>query len=75
VHVPADCSVTGFDGIEPPLGHAQVTSVRVPTEEIGESAVARLVGRLVTPGAPYRKILVEADLVEGLTVSPPPPAR
>ena len=74
LNVPADCSVTGFDGIEPPLGQAQVTSVRVPTEEIGESAVARLVSRLVTPRAPYRKILVEADLIPGVTVAPPPPA-
>ncbi|HLP02476.1 MAG TPA: LacI family DNA-binding transcriptional regulator [Opitutaceae bacterium] len=70
--VPADCSVTGFDGIEPPVGQPPVTTVRVPTAEIGESAVARLAGRLVTPRAPYRKILVEADLIAGATVAAPP---
>ncbi len=72
VRVPADCSVTGFDGLEPPQSLRCLASIRVPHEDIGASAVARLLSRIIHPKAPRRKILVEGLLVEGDTIAPPP---
>jgi LacI family transcriptional regulator len=71
IKVPRDCSITGFDGIEPPAGLPRVTSMQVAHEDIGSSALARLASRIVHPNAPRRKILVEARLVEGATIAPP----
>lgn len=73
IRVPEDCSVTGFDGLEPPAGLRRATSMRVPHEHIGSSAMTRLVNRMSFPAAPRRKILVEAELVEGQTIAPPRP--
>jgi LacI family transcriptional regulator len=72
IRVPEDCSVTGFDGLEPPAGLRRATSMRVPHEHIGSSALTRLVNRMQHPSSPRRKILVEAQLVEGQTIAPPP---
>ncbi len=72
VRVPEDCSVTGFDGLEPPQSLRRLASIRVPHEDIGSSAVARLLNRIVLPNSPRRKILVEGLLVEGETIAPPP---
>lgn len=71
VRVPEDCSITGFDGLEPPPNTRRVTSMLVPHEDIGSSAVARLFSRMMHPHSPRRKILVEARLVEGETIAPP----
>ncbi len=71
IRVPEDCSITGFDGLEPPAGLRQATSMRVPHEHIGSSALTRLVNRIQHPASPRRKILVEAQLVEGKTIAAP----
>jgi len=71
IRVPQDCSVTGFDGLNPPAGLPQVASMAVPHADIGSSSVARLVSRIMDPNSPRRKILVEARLVEGSTIAPP----
>jgi len=75
IRVPEDCSVTGFDGLEPPAGLRRATSMRVPHEHIGSSALTRLVNRMSHPAAPRRKILVEAELVQGQTIAPPQPNK
>lgn len=72
LRVPEDCSVTGFDGLAPPSGLRPVASMRVPHEDIGTSAVARLLGRMMHPHSSRRKILVEGEPVEGETIAPPP---
>lgn len=72
IRVPEDCSITGFDGLEPPQALRRLASIRVPHEDIGASAVARLLSRIVHPKAPRRKILVEGLPVEGETIGPPP---
>ncbi len=69
--VPADVSITGVDGLEPPPGFPRATSMRVPHEQIGSSALTRLINRIERPTAPRRKILVEAELVQGETIAPP----
>lgn len=72
VQVPQQCSVTGFDGNEPPPGLSPLMTLRVPNEHIGESAVAQLMTRLLYPRSPRRKILVETALEKGATCAPPP---
>lgn len=71
IRVPEDCSITGFDGLEPPAGSPRATSMRVPHEQIGSSALTRLINRIERPNSPRRKILVEAELVQGETIAPP----
>lgn len=71
IRVPQDCSVTGFDGLEPPLGLPRLTSMQVPHEHIGSSAITRLINRIEHPASPRRKILVESQLVAGTTIAPP----
>jgi DNA-binding LacI/PurR family transcriptional regulator len=73
IRVPDDCSVTGFDGIEPPPTLMQVTSLRVPSEAIGVAAIARLVNRIRHPKVSKRKTLVETEYIEGTTIGAPPP--
>lgn len=71
LRVPEDCSVTGFDGITPPVGMSQVTTLSVSHAEIGASALSRLLNRILHPISSRRKIFVETNLVEGTSVAPP----
>jgi LacI family transcriptional regulator len=71
IRVPEDCSVTGFDGLEPPPGLPRATSVRVAHEHIGSSALTRMINRIIYPSSPTRRILVSAHPVPGDTVAPP----
>lgn len=72
LRIPTDCSVTGFDGLEPPPSIQRATSLQVPHGEIGSSALSLLMGRIVNPSAPRRRILVEPRFVAGTTVAAPP---
>lgn len=72
LRVPEDCSVTGFDGNEPPPGLPALTTLRVPNDQVGGSAVAQLVSRLLYPRSARRKILVETTLVPGTTCAAAP---
>ena len=72
LRIPTDCSVTGFDGLEPPPAIQRATSLQVPHQEIGSSALSLLMGRIVNPSAPRRRILVEPRFVAGTTVAAPP---
>jgi LacI family transcriptional regulator len=71
LNVPADVSVTGFDGQDAPPGLPRLTSLAVPNADLGASAVARLVGRLLQPSSNRRVTLVLPTLVEGDTTAPP----
>jgi LacI family transcriptional regulator len=70
IRVPEDCSLTGFDGIEPPPGESPIATVRVPYDEIGRSAFHQLMRRLDHPLAPRRHVLVDGEFVEGASVAP-----
>jgi len=72
VRVPQDCSITGFDGLEPPPGVVPVSTVRVPYDELGRSAVDQLLRRVEQPTAPRRHLLVDGELIRGESVRPPP---
>lgn len=69
---PADYSVTGFDGQDSPPGLPRLTSLAVPNADLGASAVARLVGRLLQPASERRVTLVLPRLVEGETTAAAP---
>lgn len=69
IRVPEDCSVTGFDGIEVPVGRPPLTTVRVPYEEMGISAVIRLLGRIQDTSAPRRHNLVAGRTIIGQTTA------
>ena len=66
--VPQDVSLTGFDGIPPPLRYKQLATVKVAYEELGKSAVHQLLRRMEQPSAPRRHILVDGDVTEGATI-------
>ncbi|MGA1204506.1 MAG: LacI family DNA-binding transcriptional regulator [Opitutales bacterium] len=68
IRVPEDVSLTGFDGIPPPLQVKQLATVKVPYQELGRSAVHQLLRRMEQPTAPRRHILVDGDILEGSTI-------
>ncbi|MDR1011302.1 MAG: LacI family transcriptional regulator [Opitutaceae bacterium] len=74
LETPRDYSITGFDGNEPPPGLPALATLRVPNEDIGASAIAQLVSRLLHLRAARRKILVEGEFIAGQTLARPPPA-
>lgn len=62
--IPKDISITGFDNIEDAIRAATpLTTVNVPKEAMGRTAVARLLNRAKVPVAPLEKILITADIV------------
>ncbi|RME69886.1 MAG: LacI family transcriptional regulator [Verrucomicrobia bacterium] len=67
IRVPKDCSVTGFDGIKPPRGMPQLTTVRTPFHDIGVSCLVSLQRRMDHPSASRRHILVDCREVPGKT--------
>lgn len=72
IEVPGDCSLTGFDGIEPAHGEEQVATVRVPYDEIGRSALHQLFRRISQPTTPRRHVLVDGEYLEGNSIGPVP---
>lgn len=72
VRVPEDCSLTGFDGIEPGAEMPQLTTVKVPYWDMGAAAVGRLLNRVENPSAPRRHILIAGQPIFGATTAAPP---
>lgn len=71
VRVPGDCSVTGFDGVKPPRGLPQLTTMRTPFRDMGFSAVVSLLRRVDNPSTPRRHIMVSGRVVVGKTTARP----
>lgn len=72
IRVPEDCSITGFDGIEPAPGAPQIATVRVPYDEIGRSAFHQLMRRIHQPSTPRRHVLVDGEPIEGESIGQGP---
>ena len=68
VRVPDDVSVTGFDGIQPPNGLPQATTLETPFREIGRTAAGRLLRLVERPFDPPQHILVAGQVRRGETV-------
>lgn len=71
IRVPGDVSVTGFDGVAPPAGRRQLTTVQMPFRDIGLSSVVSLLRRVSLPATPRRHILVGGRTIIGQTTGPP----
>ncbi|MEM9161272.1 MAG: substrate-binding domain-containing protein, partial [Verrucomicrobiota bacterium] len=72
IKVPEDCSITGFDGLEPPEGMPQVTTIRMPFRDIGISAVNQLFRKFDHPNDNRRNVQVSGETIIGETSAPPP---
>lgn len=72
ISVPGDCSVTGFDGLLPPPGLPQVTTIRIPFRDIGISAVSSLIRKIDHPNTSRRNVQVSGEIIVGETSAPPP---
>ena len=51
ISVPEDCSITGFDGVRPPSGLPQLTTVKVAFKDMGVSSVVSLLRTVSNPTA------------------------
>lgn len=72
VKVPEECSITGFDGVQPPEGMPRLTTVRQPFRDMGLSAVVSLLRRSADPSSPRRHVLVSCREIIGETTSAAP---
>ena len=72
LRIPQDVSITGFDGITPPQGYPQLTTVRQPFEKMGAGAVRQLLRRIESPTEPVCGIQFGCEFIEGETTGPPP---
>jgi len=64
LRIPEDISVTGFDNIEDASrGIPPLTTIHVPKEAMGRTAVEKLLARIQNPTGPLQKILISADIV------------
>jgi DNA-binding LacI/PurR family transcriptional regulator len=68
--VPEDVSVAGFDGINPPPGAPQATTLEIPFREIGLTGARRLLDLNKVPFDPAQHILLGCQLRRGETVGP-----
>ncbi|MEX0331172.1 MAG: LacI family DNA-binding transcriptional regulator [Puniceicoccaceae bacterium] len=71
IDIPRDLSITGFDGIPVPEGLPALTSIRMPFDEIGRSAVATLLRRTQQPTAERRQVMISGQLIKGQTTAQP----
>ena len=70
--VPAEVSVTGFDGITAPKDCPALTTVEIPFREIGVIGVQRLNDRIRRRYGSAQHVLINCRLRPGATVAPPP---
>lgn len=71
IRVPEDISITGYDGIPVPRGLPKLTSIKMPFEEIGKSAIVTLLRRTQQPTADRRKVMISGKLLEGRSTAAP----
>ena len=72
IEVPRDLSITGFDDIELACELSPgLTTVRVPSAEIGQEAARRLLSRLAGDSVPRVKEMPAPLIVRGTTGPPP----
>ncbi len=64
VRVPTECAVTGFDdGPEAARSLPPLSTVRQPTEKMGEEAARLLIERLNAPNAPIQNVILPVEFV------------
>ena len=70
LRVPAQVSVTGFDGIAQPPGAPLLSTVQIPYHQIGLTGGKRLMDLLQKRFDPVQHILLDCDLRPGETIGP-----
>ncbi|MEM9481853.1 MAG: LacI family DNA-binding transcriptional regulator [Verrucomicrobiota bacterium] len=73
LQIPADVSVTGFDGIERDKSEPQLTTVRIPFREIGMTGAQRLSTRMKKRFQERQHVYISGKLRAGETVAGPKP--
>jgi LacI family transcriptional regulator len=68
--IPAQVSVTGFDGIETPAGSPELTTIVIPFREIGTTGTQRLVERAQKRFGSAQHVLIDCRLKLGATSGP-----
>lgn len=71
LRIPEDVSVTGYDGVPPPVGLPPLTTVQVSFRELGISALHSLQRKMIDPSAQRRHVMVMGRLVAGATTARP----
>jgi len=74
-NVPADVSITGFDGVRHLPDCPPLTTIRVPWQTIGEGALATMLERIDNPKAPAVHREYIGSFIEGETTAPPRKSR
>jgi DNA-binding LacI/PurR family transcriptional regulator len=70
--IPEDVSLVGFDDMPMcAMAHPALTTVRVPKQQLGRSAVDRLLARIDRPDDEFVRIEIGTRLVERDSVRPP----
>ncbi len=72
VRVPADVSVTGFDGIPQPARSPLLSTIQIPYHQIGVTGGRRLIDLLQKRFDPVQHIFLDCELRPGETVGPAP---
>jgi DNA-binding LacI/PurR family transcriptional regulator len=70
LRVPEDVSVAGFDGIQPPNGSHNVTTLETPFREIGRTGAGRLLRLIGRPFDPPQHTFVRGQIRTGATAGP-----
>ena len=68
--IPGQVSVTGFDGIETPMGSPELTTIMIPFREIGTTGTQRLVERAQKRFGSAQHVLIDCRLKVGATSGP-----
>lgn len=63
IRVPEDVSVVGFDNISEFL-YAELTTIDVPKQSIGQKAVEQLTYRIEHPNSPFEDIMLSVNLIK-----------
>lgn len=71
IRVPQDCSVTGYDGVQPPEGHSQITTIKMPFKDMGISSVSSLIRKMAHPTARRHNIQISGELLVGESTGAP----
>lgn len=73
VSVPAEISLTGFDGLHYLPTGQRLTTVRRDAGQMGREAARLLSERIANPGLPVRRLILPVEFSPGETSGPPNP--